>query len=179
MRGSIFALSAAFIVALLTLFFGTLTAASAQQDDVALRASAAPDLERAGYAMFAFRAISVPFTIGGIEIDNDAVQVKVIADPKEEEGDAIFCPEDARIRVRVSVQQDSARAHSRGFVTGNEFRCPAEGGVNEFYVSVYPVGRSEFVEGAAEVCAMAIVYPQRPGAIVNQWCVDNASVEMK
>jgi hypothetical protein len=179
MRGSIFALSAAFVLALLTLFFGTLTTASAQQENVALRANAAPDLERAGYAMFAFRAISVPFTIGGVEIDNGALQVKVIADPTEEEGDAIFCPEDAHVRVRVSVQQDSARAHSRGFVTGSEFRCPAEGDVNEFHVSVYPVGRSEFTEGEAEVCAMAIVYPQRRGAIVNQWCVENASVEMK
>lgn len=179
MRGSIFALSAAFAAALLTLFFGTLTAASAQQDNVTLRAHAAPDLERAGYAMFAFRAISVPFTIGGVEIDNDAMQVKVIADPTEEENDAIFCPEDAHIRMRVSVQQDSARAHSRGFVTGNEFRCPAEGDVNEFYVSVYPVGRSEFTEGEAEVCAMAIVYPPHRGAIVNQWCVDAASVEIK
>jgi hypothetical protein len=173
MRGSIFALSTVVTVALLALFFGTLTAAAAQPDDVALSVDTTTDLERANHAIVAFRAISVPFTLGEIKKVNGDIQVEVIASPSSEDNDAIFCPEGADIKVRVSLRQDSARAHTRGYVTGDTFKCPAEDEQKSMFVHANTIGRSVFEPGqAVDACAWAIVYPKRGGAIVSQWCPD-------
>jgi hypothetical protein len=173
MRGSIFALSAVVAVVFLTLFFGTLTAAAAQPDEVTLQVDTATDFEHATHAIDALRRISVPFTLGDITKENGNIRVEVIASPTTEDNDAIFCPEDADIRVRVALRQDSARAHTRGYVTGDTFKCPAVDEQQSMFVDAHIIGRSMFKRGEwIDACAWAIVYPHRGGAIVNQWCPD-------
>ncbi|HEX6384205.1 MAG TPA: hypothetical protein VF177_06010 [Anaerolineae bacterium] len=164
MKTRILHLGIAVIVALVALmFFGTFVSLAAPVGPASPGTAAPLAAGKAELDIRARRITSIPFGIDSpLNLSPGGRLVEVTGHAECQEGGETF-------KLRVTVTQESTRALAKGRTSDD---CDAD----TWAVDAEAVRPSSFVPGDVEVCAMAIVFFPRDGAIVQKWC---ANVELQ
>ncbi len=162
MKTRIFRLSIAVVVALIGLIlFGAMVSWAAPAQNAAAEIDMTQNDPRDA-VIRARKATTIPFGIDdSLLLSEDGRHIVVTGHGTCQAGGDTY-------RIRVTVDQDSPSTRAKGHTEGD---CE-DGATLSWEAVAQAQGPKIFDEGEAQVCAMAIVFVPRGGAVTQQWCKD-------